>query len=105
LLLAAWHIGADLIQILKLPASDASQEAASCLGNIPNTTMAVGNTTMPTFVEGELQLTQTLDGPKVTPGRELPTFARAVYVDVELSGMLRMWRLLGHTAAEVVSVL
>ena len=46
------------------------QEATQCLGNIPLTTMARGNTTFPTFVEGELQLTQTLDGPKITPGRE-----------------------------------
>ena len=48
------------------------QEPTRCLGRIPPTTTAnvTGNTTFPTFVEGELQLTQTLDGHKVTPGRE-----------------------------------
>ena len=46
------------------------QEATRCLGRIPPTTTVKGNTTFPTFVEGEQQLTQTLDGHKVTPGRE-----------------------------------
>ena len=46
------------------------QEPARCLGRIPSTTTVKGNTTFPTFVEGELQLTQTLDGHKVTPGRK-----------------------------------
>jgi hypothetical protein len=48
------------------------QEPTRCLGKIPPPTTAnvTGNTTFPTFVEGELQLTQTLDGHKVTPGRE-----------------------------------
>jgi hypothetical protein len=46
------------------------QEPTRCLGNIPPTVRAVGNTTTPKTVEGELQLTQALNGPLATPGRE-----------------------------------
>ena len=52
------------------------QEPTRCLGNIPPTVTAVGNTTTPQSVEGEQQLTQTLGGPKVTPGREYPAAMR-----------------------------
>jgi hypothetical protein len=46
------------------------QEPTRCLGNIPPTVRAVGNTTTPKTVEGELQLTQALNGPLATPGPE-----------------------------------
>ena len=46
------------------------QEPTRCLGNIPPTVTAVGNTTRPQSVEGQLQLTQALTGPLATPGRE-----------------------------------
>jgi hypothetical protein len=42
------------------------QVLTQCLGNIPPPVTAAG----PANVEGELQLTQTLNGPKATAGRE-----------------------------------
>ena len=55
------------------------QEPTRCLGNIPPTVTAVGNTTTPQSVEGEQQLTQTLGGAKVTPGREFLSTAASVW--------------------------
>lgn len=46
------------------------QEPTRCLGNIPPTVTAIGNTTRPQSVEGQLQLTQALTGPLATPGPE-----------------------------------